>query len=46
MLKIFWAWKNIYLKKQNNEDEWVKFSENVEKILHNKDNLKKMENLQ
>lgn len=45
-LRIFWAWKNIHLKRMSNEDEWIKFSENVEKILHNRDNLKRMENLQ
>ena len=46
MLKTFWAWKNIHMQKHSNEDEWVKFSENVEKILHNSDNIKRMGNLQ
>jgi hypothetical protein len=45
-LKVFWAWKNIHLKRLSNEDEWVKFSENVEKILHNGENLRRMEHLQ
>ena len=38
-IKIFWAWKNIYLSKQCGSDEWNKFGVNAQKILYNKENL-------
>jgi hypothetical protein len=45
-IKVFWAWKKIYLKKQCGDEEWSKFSENTEKILYNKENMIKMAHLQ
>jgi hypothetical protein len=41
-LKIFWAWKNISKKPQGTDNEWAKFSENTEKILHNNENIARM----
>jgi hypothetical protein len=45
-LKVFWAWKNLHLRRLSSEDEWVKFGENVERILHNGDNLRRTHHLQ
>lgn len=45
-LKVFWAWKNIYMSSQGGEDEWAKFSLNAEKILHNGKNIAKLSHLQ